>query len=129
MSLNERERTAVRIWLMDRLATSLDDLVQRGGRYPCECTDGFRASIIAHWGAYCLPRPDLPTGGGFVGDAPWDFNGPYAAIEVGFPSHRPEPWDQWQEFAESPDDPTGTVYARVPVEMVAALLESHGGEL
>lgn len=118
MSLNERERAAVRVWLMDRVATSIDDLAQRGGRYACECADGFTMSVIAHWGGYCMPDHIA---------APWDFNGPYVAVEVGYPSQPPTPWDRWQEYAETPDLPCGTVYARVPVEMVAALIESHGG--
>lgn len=94
------------------------------------CADGFTLSVIAGPGVYCTPRPalldSLPDG--LVSDAPRDYPGPYTAVEVGFPSARPEPWDEWSQRAEDEDEPTGTVYGYVPVEMVRALIESHGGE-
>lgn len=77
------------------------------------CMDGFKLSVIAGGGSYSIPR--------FTDD------GPYVSVEVGFPSARPEPWGVWEEFAERADDPTGTVYGFVPVELVRALIESHGG--
>lgn len=88
------------------------------------CVDGFRLSVIAGMGCYCAPRPDWP----FEDGAAEDYAGPYTHVEVGFPSERPQPWDDWAEWCESPDDPTGTVYARVPVDAVRALVVSHGGE-
>lgn len=94
------------------------------------CADGFTLSVIAGPGTYCSPRPALLQGlpDGLVSDAPSDFPGPYTAVEVGFPSARPEPWDEWVQRAEDDEHPTGTVYGYVPVEMVRALIESHGGE-
>lgn len=86
------------------------------------CADGFSLSVIAGWGTYCEPRPDWFNG------VPEDYAGPYTRVEVGFPSQRPEPWDAWQPFCESPAEPTETVYGYVPVEMVATLIDSHGGE-
>jgi hypothetical protein len=83
------------------------------------CADGTDLSVIAHWGAYCTPRPE------FQDPAP---DGGFLAVEVGFPSVRPEPWHEWSVYCENTDDPTGTVYGRVPVEMVRAFIESHGGE-
>ena len=78
-----------------------------------QCRDGFTMSVIAGGGAYASPR----EGGG-----------PYKAVEMGFPSERPEPWDVWQERAESPGTPTETVYGWVPVYTVQALIDLHGGE-
>lgn len=83
-----------------------------------ECSDGFQLSVIAGYGTYCLPRPwrrgqDL---------------GPYHAVEVGFPTSRPEPWGAWHAYCESPRNPTGTVYGFVPHAMVRALITLHGGE-
>jgi hypothetical protein len=89
-----------------------------------ECADGYNLSVIAGCGTYCAPRP-----GGY-GDsaAARDYEGPYDEVEVGFPSERPEPWDQWSTWCESPEYPTGTVYGYVPVDIVRALVLLHGGE-
>lgn len=84
------------------------------------CRDGFTLSVVTGALVYCTPRIDT---------------GPYTHVEVGFPSVRPEPWedtdgpDGWRRYAEDPGDfPTDTVYGYVPVEMVRALLRLHGGE-
>ena len=83
-------------------------------RFPrIECADGFSLSVQAGWGLYSTPYEDA---------------GPWTAVEVGYPSARPEPWDtEWVEFAEDPNNPEGTVYARVPLSMVECLIEKHGG--
>ena len=86
------------------------------------CADGFEMSVLAGAGAYCKPRP------GWYDGVPDDYPGPYTAVEVGYPSVRPEPWAEWEQCAESPEDPTGTVYGCVPVEMVRELVALHGGE-
>lgn len=78
-----------------------------------KCADGFSLSVIAGMWVYSSPR-DVETG-------------PFAAVEVGYPSERPEPWDAWAEYCENPEDPTSTVYGYVPVDLVRALVESHGG--
>jgi len=89
------------------------------------CVDGFKMSVQAGIGMYCTPRPD-----GFTDDAPGrDYEGPYTAAEVGFPSERPEPWSQWEELAENPEDPISTVYGYVPFALIEALIELHGGEV
>lgn len=83
------------------------------------CQDGFEISVIAGYGTYCSPRlaiDDAP---------PW---GPFKEVECGYPSERPEPWDQWSWYAEVSNDPTGTVYRYVPVSLVRLLVEIHGGE-
>lgn len=73
------------------------------------CVDGFSLSVQANYGAYCEPRQNI---------------GPWTTVEVGFPSERP---DAIMGYCENPDDPTETVYGYVPVEMVDALIDSHGG--
>ena len=109
---------------------SLDDIAREGTSRPdfsaggkpsnlIECADGFGLSVIAGAGAYCQPRVQFRR----------DYEGPYTAAEVGFPSARPEPWSEWREFAEDPDQPTGTVYSSVPVALIRALVDSHGGEV
>jgi hypothetical protein len=88
------------------------------------CADGFQLSVIAGPGNYCSPRPD-----GFRDSDPDDsYEGPYDQVEVGYPSERPEPWDQWSEWCESPGFPTESVYGYVPVDAVRALVLLHGGE-
>jgi len=73
------------------------------------CVDGFTMSVQASATHYCSPRTD---------------DGPWSAVEVGFPS-RIEPllWD----YAEMPGDWTNTVYGYVPFDVVAAIIELHGG--
>lgn len=77
-----------------------------------ECADGFNLSVQAGEYLYSNPRED---------------RGPWSHVEVGYPSERPEPWDDWKPYAEEPDRPDGTVYSYVPFSMVEALIESHGG--
>ena len=74
------------------------------------CKDGFSVSIQAHDGAYCTPRID---------DAP-----SYTEVELGFPSHKDE---LIMRYAESPKNPTETVYGYVPAIEVYWLLTKHGG--
>lgn len=74
-----------------------------------ECADGFRMSVQASENHYCSPR---------------DAFGPWTHLEVGFPSQvEPLLWP----YAESPGEWTDTVYIRVPIELVAAVVELHGG--
>ena len=99
--------------------THLDDIIAKGagpGRpinNNVRCADGFKLSIVANEYAYCTPRSN---------------DGPYLAVEVGYPSERPEPWADWVTYCESPDGPMETVYGWVPVAFVRALVASHGGE-
>lgn len=93
------------------------------------CKDGFKMSVIAGPGAYCIPRPDWRP---MEGEAVFGYEGPYTHVEVGYPSEQPEPWegdDLWASHAEDGENPTGTVYGWVPIEMVASLIALHGGEL
>lgn len=78
-------------------------------RRPVVCRDGFTMSIQAGVGLYCTPSEDV---------------GPWSTVEVGFPSQiEPLLW----EYAETPGEWTDTIYPRVPVEVVAAVVEVHGG--
>ncbi len=75
-----------------------------------ECADGFSMSAQGHSGAYSSPRDDFAKS--------------YSAVEVGFPSEREE---LLMEYAEEPERPTETVYGYVPVSVVIAVIEKHGG--
>ena len=77
---------------------------------PVICADGFRMSVQAHENAYCSPRTNDAT--------------LYVEVEVGFPSDREELIMPW---AETPEEPTETVYGYVPIEVVQAELAAHGG--
>jgi len=74
-----------------------------------ECADGCSLSVQANEHAYCKPR---------------DNAGPWTHFEVGYPSVAiPE----FMEWAENADDPTGTVYALVPGEVIEKVIAAHGG--
>lgn len=73
------------------------------------CKDGFNLSVQASEYHYCSPR---------------EKQGPWYQVEVGFPSQKPE---LITDYAENADDPTGTVYGYVPVELVNQLIALHGG--
>ena len=75
-----------------------------------KCADGFTMSVQANEWTYCSPRI---SGLGF-----------YDAYEVGYPSEA-EPL--LMEYAEREDDPTGTVYAYVPVQVIVDVIAKHGG--
>jgi hypothetical protein len=96
-----------------------DSLIERGRGYSfakilprIECGDGFNVSVQAGELLYSTPRED---------------HGPWSHVEVGYPSERPEPWADWEGYAEEADRPTTTVYGYVPLELVEALIASHGG--
>ncbi len=133
---------------------SLEHIIANGNRgfarfenNVIRCRDGFGLSVIAGGGTYCSPRPTLSGPGEvepsdhIISNVPSNYPGPYSAVEVGFPSDQPEPWDcphggdctgdggAWECYAETRSVPTGTVYAYVPVGMVRALVASHGGEV
>ena len=80
-----------------------------GIREAVVCRDGFTMSVQASKFHYCFPREN---------------EGPYELVEVGYPSAKE---DLLLDYAEEPDIPTSTVYGYVPVEVVEAVLEKHGG--
>ncbi len=73
------------------------------------CADGFTMSVQASATNYSNPRNDA---------------GPYRSAEVGFPSS----YDFYlREYAEDPNDPTGTVYGWVPAHVIRMCIDAHGG--
>ena len=74
------------------------------------CADGFKMSVQANSTAYCEPRSGIAEN--------------YTLVEVGFPSAKEPLLMAW---AESPEDPTGTVYGYVPVAIVTNVIVKHGG--
>lgn len=89
--------------------TQMDRSFPRAPRI--ECMDGFSLSVQASHGAYCQPRTNL---------ADW------YQVEVGYPSAQPT---EFLSYAEDRDKPTSTVYGYVPVELVVAEINLHGGVL
>lgn len=73
------------------------------------CADGFGMSVQASRDHYCEPRDDY---------------GPWTSVEVAFLT-RVEPL-LWP-YAQDPWHWTTSVYPRVPIELVAAVVELHGG--
>lgn len=74
------------------------------------CADGFRLSVQASKTHYCLPR---------------DNEGPWEQVEVGYPSQRVEEFMPYIDGDEH--RPTDTVYGYVPVGLVIATIDAHGG--
>lgn len=79
-------------------------------RRKAKCADGFEVSIQASEFHYSAPR---------------DNSGQYWEVELGFPNM--EPTEEVAQYAEDKNDLTGTVYGYVPIELVDAMLEAHGG--
>lgn len=75
------------------------------------CADGFLMSVQASWAHYCSPR---------------DSEGPWDAVEVGFPSERVEAFMPYIDGGPD-EDPTKTVYGYVPLSIVAQTIVDHGG--
>ena len=75
------------------------------------CADGFTMSVQASGGHWCSPRAVVP-------------DEQYTSVEVGFPSAREE---LLMPYVGDEDAPTETVYSYVPVDVVAAVVERHGG--
>jgi len=77
---------------------------------PITCADGFTFSVQASSTTYCSPRNDV---------------GPWTAAEVGYPS-LPEPllFDYVEGFSSNW---TESVYPYVPINIIAAVIECHGG--
>lgn len=69
--------------------------------------DGATLSVQASEGHYCIPRNN---------------DGPYTAVEVGFPD--PKPPRSWRKYA----DGDSSVYGYVPVALVRRYIKLHGGE-
>lgn len=77
------------------------------------CQDGTTLSVQASEGHYCQPRSN---------------EGPYTAVEVGYPTA--DPGAEWLEHKDNPSSGDfKDVYAYVPVEKVRAFIAAHGGEV
>jgi hypothetical protein len=74
-----------------------------------KCVDGFELSVQGSAGHYCRPREDGCE---------------YYEVEVGYPS---EMVPEFMKYAETPENPTDTVYGWVPIETVEAIVVQHGG--
>lgn len=73
------------------------------------CADGYTVSVQAGWGMYSNPREDADS---------------YEAVELGYPSCEDA---EILSYAENAEIPCNTVYGYVPVDIVDALLQKHGG--
>lgn len=76
-----------------------------------KCADGFEMSVQASGTHYCSPR---------------DSDGPWSAVEIGFPTARVEGFMPYIDGDET-TEPTDTVYDYVPIEIVAQAIIDHGG--
>jgi hypothetical protein len=98
---------------------------ERAPRYPKRtvnrrvvCADGFAVSVQASRMHYANDQSaEAPYWG--TDDDPIFY--PFATFEVGNPSADPTPAEVWDEYE------SGGVWAWVPREVVADLLDSHGG--
>jgi hypothetical protein len=104
--------------ILDELQARLDPKPRRNTRMApkyldrvpiVRCADGFTMSVQADDFMYCTPCDSV---------------GPWSKVEIGFPSERVEKFMKW---AENADTPTETVYGWVPLEVVAEVVEDHGG--
>jgi hypothetical protein len=73
------------------------------------CDDGTTMSVQVGSGLYCSPR---------------DSDGPWYAVEIGYPSRK---IDGIMEWAESPESPTDTVYGYVPLTVLARAIDEECG--
>lgn len=104
------------LWqILDLLYAGMSNAEQVSGapRPSINCADGFSISMQAGRYFYCLPRYINQT----------LKSEKYTAWELGFPS---EPEELLQEYAEDPDNLTGTVYRFVPAEVVMQVFQKHG---
>lgn len=79
-----------------------------GNVAPIFCRDGFRLSVQAGPYHHAYRASD----------------GRVLEVEVGYPSQRV---DALMPYVEDETRPTETVYAHVPVELVAEVIDAHGG--
>ena len=78
---------------------------------PIICQDGFQASVQASNFHYCKPQKDNLK--------------EYKSVEIGFPTEYMG--DEFIKYCDDIEDPTNTIYSYVPVALVEALVERHGG--
>jgi hypothetical protein len=76
-----------------------------------ECNDGFTISVQGHRGAYSQPRENGADH--------------YSKVECGYPSGPVPSLSEYKDDAAGKDEES--VYGYVPVDVVIALLNEHGG--
>ena len=74
------------------------------------CKDGFTISVQASGRHYCAPKSSV---------------GPWVTVECGFPNWDVPILSAWKEGGESD---TESEFWWVPIDIVEALIDSHGGE-
>jgi hypothetical protein len=79
---------------------------------PIYCVDGTSLSVQASRKHSCVPKNN---------------EGPYTAVEVGFPSVKPP--ESWRTFTKQDFDVKAcdTVYHFLPLELVGQFIDAHGG--
>ena len=80
-----------------------------GVRKPIVCGNGLRLSVQAGEYTYCAPKTST---------------GPWATVEVGYPSRV---ISELLPYADTEDDPLNSVYAYVPVEVLDVVIAKNGG--
>ena len=76
------------------------------------CADGFSVSVQGSETHYCRPRETLDDGN-------------YYMVECGYPTN---PVEEWRDYADGDyDEGPVSVYACVPIELVAEVIFKHGG--
>lgn len=76
------------------------------------CADGLAFSVQTSSHHYCTPRDD---------------RGPWTEAEVGFPSERIEEFLPYIDGDPETIDPTSAVYGYVPLDLIAKVIDAHGG--
>ena len=74
------------------------------------CKDGFKMSVQAGENLSSIPREN--------------FAERYEKVEIGYPSEKES---LILEYARGANDPTDTIYAYVPVDIVTLVIAKHGG--
>ena len=79
-------------------------------RPPIRCHDGFMMSVQASRDHYCQPRED---------------QGPYSAVEVGYPNRLEELLLPYSDKATTITGMRPTLYVRVPAHIISAVVAKH----
>ena len=98
----------------DYRGTKLEEYYENGIRRHIRnpyliCKDGFTMSVQASETHYSEPK-------GFADE--------YSEVEIGYPSNME---NLIMDYCEDHQDPCGTVYGYVPVELVDRVIDKHGG--
>lgn len=93
-------------------ANSKSNLWGRKTAPQVKCRDGFQMSVQASTSHYCIPKSNSTEID-------------YTHVEVGFPSGYEPTLETYRE--SSVDDMKSDVFCYVPVAVVDAITESHGG--